>query len=123
MERRESNCMSATCQQGIPIGEMGNFESLRHVHIPVVDRSIGRSCVSESRGKHVSNLPIGAMGNLQGLCVARTHCIVDRSVRSCAIVSWGKHVSNYPIGVMGTLQGLGGTHILLLTEAFAGVQA
>jgi hypothetical protein len=47
---------------------MGTFESLRHVQKPVVDRSVGRSCVSESRGKHVSNLPIGAMGSFQGLC-------------------------------------------------------
>ncbi len=52
------------------MGAMGNFESLRHVHHPVVDRSIGRSCVSESRGKHVSNLPIGAMGNSQ---ISATH--------------------------------------------------
>ena len=36
-----------------------------HVHKAVVDRSIGRSCVSESRGKRVSNFPIGAMGTFE----------------------------------------------------------
>jgi hypothetical protein len=43
---------------------MGNFRSLRH-EPTVVDQSVGRSCASVSRGKHVSNVPIGAMGNSQ----------------------------------------------------------
>ena len=43
----------------------GNFSrSLQHAH-PVVDQSVGCSCASESRGKHVSHFPIGAMGSLQ----------------------------------------------------------
>ena len=33
----------------------------RHVQT-VVDRSVSRSCASESRGECVRNLPIGAMG-------------------------------------------------------------
>ena len=38
-----------------------NCRSLRHVQT-VVDRSVSRSCASESRGECVRNLPIGAMG-------------------------------------------------------------
>jgi len=47
------------------MGAMGNYRSLRHVHEAKVDQSVGRSCASESRGKHVSNIPIGAMGTFE----------------------------------------------------------
>jgi len=43
------------------MGAMGNFRSLWH-EPTVVDQSMGRSCASVSRGKHVSKFPIGAMG-------------------------------------------------------------
>ena len=53
--------------QQFPIGAMGNYRSLRHVHTSqaIVDQSVGRSCASESRGKHVSNFPNGAMGTFE----------------------------------------------------------
>jgi len=46
-----------------PMGAMGTFQGMRHVHT-VVDRSV-RSCASVSRGKRVSNSPIGAMGTFE----------------------------------------------------------
>ncbi len=39
---------------------MGNVRGVNwHAH-PVIERSVVRSCASESRGKHISNLPIRA---------------------------------------------------------------
>ena len=89
-----------TCQN--PIGAMGNFRALQHVH-SVVDRSVVRSCASESRAKRVI-FPIGAIGSFQGPLL-HVQSVVDRSVgRSCAIVSRGKLVSNFPIGAMGNFE-------------------
>ena len=72
--RRPANneqIVSLPSGRSFPIGAMGNFRSLWHVH-SVVDQSMGRSCASVSRGKHVSKFPIGAMGSLQAW-LARTY--------------------------------------------------
>ena len=47
-------------------------KSLRHVPT-VVDQSVGRSCTSESRSKHVRHFPHRGDGNLQ-VSAARTDC-------------------------------------------------
>ena len=77
--------------------------SLRHV-LPVVDRSVSRSCGSESRGKHVSNFPHRGDGIISR-SLRHVHTVVDQSiVCSCASVSQGKNVSNFHIGVMGNFE-------------------
>jgi hypothetical protein len=57
-----------------PMGAMGKYRSLRHIHKAIVDQSVGRSCASESRGKHVSNFPIGAMGSFEDERAHRQLC-------------------------------------------------
>ena len=53
-----------TCENPI-----GRWENVRSLHVPtVVDQSMGRSCASVSRGKHISNFPIGAMGTFVHEC-------------------------------------------------------
>ena len=64
--------LQATSECQSPMGAMGKYRSLRHIHKAIVDQSVGRSCASESRGKHVSHFPIGAMGNSQ-VSAARTY--------------------------------------------------
>jgi hypothetical protein len=53
--------VEASASAIFPWGRWEKFRPLRHVHT-VVDRSVSRSCASESRGKRVSIFPIGAMG-------------------------------------------------------------
>ena len=96
--------------QGIfPSGQWELSRSLRHAH-PTVDRSVGSSCASESRGKHVSHFPIGRWELLKSLRHAQP--VVYRSViRRCASENQSKCVSNFPIGAMGDFRSLQHVHI------------
>jgi hypothetical protein len=80
-----------------PSGQWGNFRSLRHVHIrlrgTIVDRSVRRSCASESKQARQQFSHRGD-GNFARSLRHAPPPVVDRSVgRSCASENQSKRVS------------------------------
>jgi len=64
----------------LPSGQWELSRSLQQAP-PVVDRSIGRSCASVSRGRHVSNIPVRVMEELQVLCDTYPLCVPPGDVK------------------------------------------